>query len=101
MKKARKEKQTWDQIEGRWKQMRGKALQRWGKLMKDELDMLAGKHEELVGRLQEKYGIARNEAERRSAKCKTIINKSKRVNSRVSKNAKSLRNKGKGKTHTG
>lgn len=55
---------NWDRIEGNWKQFRGKARQRWGKLTDDELDFVAGKREELLGKIQEKYGIARDEAER-------------------------------------
>lgn len=52
---------NWDQVEGRWKQRRGKAVHQWGKVMNDELAAIAGKHEQLVGILQEKYGIAKEE----------------------------------------
>jgi uncharacterized protein YjbJ (UPF0337 family) len=45
-------------------QVKGKARQQWGKLTDDELDLIEGRREELVGRIQEKYGIARDEAER-------------------------------------
>jgi uncharacterized protein YjbJ (UPF0337 family) len=55
---------NWDRIEGNWKQFKGQARQQWGKLTDDELDMVEGRREELVGRIQEKYGIARDEAER-------------------------------------
>lgn len=55
---------NWDQIEGNWKQLKGKARQQWGKLTDDEIDQVAGKRDELVGRVQERYGIAREEAER-------------------------------------
>jgi uncharacterized protein YjbJ (UPF0337 family) len=55
---------NWDQIEGNWKQLKGKARQQWGKLTDDEIDQVGGKREELVGRVQERYGIAREEAER-------------------------------------
>ena len=48
-------------MEGQWKQRRGKAMHSWGKMMKDDLAAIAGKYEELVGKLQEKYGIARAE----------------------------------------
>ena len=50
---------NWDRVEGQWKQRRGKAVHHWGKLMNDELAATAGKHEQLVGTLQEKYGIAK------------------------------------------
>jgi uncharacterized protein YjbJ (UPF0337 family) len=55
---------NWDQIEGNWKQLKGRARQKWGKLTDDELDVIAGKKEQLVGKLQERYGMARQEAER-------------------------------------
>ena len=52
---------SWDKIEGQWKQRRGKAMHHWGKMMNDDLAAIAGKYEELVGKLQEKYGIAKTE----------------------------------------
>ena len=55
---------NWDQIEGMWKQVRGSVQSEWGKLTDDELDMIDGDREKLAGRIQEKYGVAREEAER-------------------------------------
>ncbi len=55
---------NWDQIQGSWKQFRGQVKQQWGKLTDDDLDYISGKREELVGRLQKRYGIAKDEAER-------------------------------------
>ena len=55
---------SWDQIKGSWKQLQGKAQQQWGKLTNDDLDVVEGNRIELVGRIQERYGIAREEAER-------------------------------------
>jgi uncharacterized protein YjbJ (UPF0337 family) len=55
---------NWDRIEGNWKQFKGQARQQWGKLTDDELDQVEGRREELVGRIQERYGIARDEADR-------------------------------------
>jgi len=55
---------NWDTIEGNWKQAKGQAQQKWGKLTNDDLDVVEGKREELVGKVQERYGIARDEAER-------------------------------------
>ena len=52
---------SWDKMEGQWKQRRGKAMHNWGKMMNDDLAAIAGKYEELVGKLQEKYGIAKAE----------------------------------------
>ena len=55
---------NWDVIEGNWKQVKGKVKQQWGKLTNDQLDMVSGKRDQLVGKIQECYGIARDEAER-------------------------------------
>lgn len=57
---------NWDQIEGKWKQMRGSVKQQWGKLTDDDLDYINGKQDQLIGKLQERYGIAREEAQRRA-----------------------------------
>ncbi len=58
-----------DILEGRWKQMRGSAKEWWGKLTDSDLDRIAGKRDQLVGVLQEKYGYthekAGNEIDRR------------------------------------
>ncbi len=54
----------WNIIEGNWKQIKGKAQENWGKLTNDELDEAAGNREQLIGKIQEKYGIAKDEAEK-------------------------------------
>jgi uncharacterized protein YjbJ (UPF0337 family) len=51
-----------DQFEGKWKQMKGSLKQRWGKLTDDDITTLSGKKDELVGKLQERYGITREQA---------------------------------------
>jgi uncharacterized protein YjbJ (UPF0337 family) len=53
-----------DVFEGRWKQLKGSLKQRWAKLTDDDVMALSGKKDELVGRLQERYGITRDQAER-------------------------------------
>ena len=55
---------NWDQIEGNWKEFRGKVREQWGRLTNDEVDVIAGRQDKLVGKLQEHYGIAREDAER-------------------------------------
>jgi uncharacterized protein YjbJ (UPF0337 family) len=55
---------NWDQIEGKWKQAKGVIKQKWGKLTDDDLDMIAGKKDQLVGKIQERYGISREEAKK-------------------------------------
>jgi len=56
---------SWDRIEGNWKQFKGKVKETWGKLTDDELEQIAGKRDVLLGKIQEKYGIAQDEAEKR------------------------------------
>lgn len=55
---------NWDQIEGKWKEMKGKARSSWGELTDDEVDEIAGNREQLIGKLQQKYGMAREKAEK-------------------------------------
>ncbi len=55
---------NWDQIKGDWKQAQGKVKQQWGKLTDDDLTYAAGKRDELVGKIQERYGIAKDEADK-------------------------------------
>jgi len=55
---------NWNIIEGNWKQAKGKVKQQWGKLTNDDLEMVSGKRDQLVGIIQESYGMARDEAER-------------------------------------
>ena len=55
---------NWDRIEGNWLQFKGKAKEQWGKLTNDDMDRLDGKREQLIGRIQESYGLTRDEAEK-------------------------------------
>jgi len=55
---------NWDTIEGKWKQVKGQAQSKWGQLTNDDLDRIDGNREILVGQIQERYGIAKDEAER-------------------------------------
>ena len=53
-----------DTIAGNWKQLVGKAKVQWGKLTDDDLSVIEGRRDQLVGKIQERYGIAKEEAER-------------------------------------
>lgn len=53
-----------DQFEGQWKQLKGKVKQRWAKFTDDDLTALSGKKDELVGKIQQRYGITREQAEK-------------------------------------
>ena len=55
---------NWDQIEGKWKQLKGSAKQHFGKLTDDDLEQIRGKRDMLIGKLQERYGIAREQAQK-------------------------------------
>jgi len=55
---------NWDRLEGNWKTFKGPVRQKWGKLTDDDLDVIEGKRTELAGRLQQRYGYAKDEAEK-------------------------------------
>lgn len=57
---------NWDVIKGNWTQLKGKVREEWGDLTDDDYQEIAGKKDQLVGKLQKKYGWAREEAERRA-----------------------------------
>jgi len=54
-----------DQLKGKWRQVRGHVKKQWGKLTDDDLEQVEGDYDKLLGKIQERYGIAREEAERR------------------------------------
>ena len=55
---------NWDRVEGNWKQVKGKFKEQWGKISDDELDVIAGRRDQLVGAIQKSYGVAKDQAER-------------------------------------
>ena len=57
---------NWDEIAGKWKQSVGTVKEKWGKLTDDDLTAINGQREQLVGRIQERYGIAKAEAEKQA-----------------------------------
>ncbi len=57
---------NWDQVEGKWKQLKGAARERWGNFTDDDIQSLTGKKDQLVGKIQERYGIAKEEAEKQA-----------------------------------
>ena len=54
---------NWDIAKGNWKQFKGNVKEQWGKLTDDHLDAIAGKRDHLVGKIQEAYGISKDQAE--------------------------------------
>jgi uncharacterized protein YjbJ (UPF0337 family) len=57
-------KGSWDQVSGKWMQLKGEVRRQWGKLTDDEIDEIKGNRQKLMGKIQEKYGVAENEANR-------------------------------------
>jgi len=55
---------NWDTVKGDWKQFSGKVKEQWGKLTDDDLDVIAGKHDQLEGRLQQRYGYHKDQAKK-------------------------------------
>jgi uncharacterized protein YjbJ (UPF0337 family) len=55
---------NWEGVEGNWKDFQGKVLEQWGKLTSDDLNQVRGRRDLLLGKLQERYGIGREAAER-------------------------------------
>ena len=55
---------NWDQIKGDWKQVTGKVKEKWGKLTDDDLTTIEGKRDQLAGLIQQRYGYAKEQAEK-------------------------------------
>ena len=55
---------NWDTAKGDWKQLSGKIKEKWGKLTEDDLTMINGQRAQLEGRLQERYGYAKEQAKK-------------------------------------
>src|ERR1700756_3419288 len=55
---------NWEQVQGQWKQLKGKLKMKWNKLTDDDLDFIAGQKDVLIGKIQERYGLKKEEAQR-------------------------------------
>lgn len=64
-----------DTIEGNWEQVKGSVREQWGKLTNDHLTEINGSRQKLAGKIQEQYGIAKDEAEDQINKWQTTRNK--------------------------
>jgi uncharacterized protein YjbJ (UPF0337 family) len=62
--KHKEKRMNSDEIRGKWNQMKGSVKQQWAKLTDDDLTAIDGHRDRLIGKLQERYGIAREEAEK-------------------------------------
>ncbi|MGH8613695.1 MAG: CsbD family protein [Gammaproteobacteria bacterium] len=54
---------NWEQVQGHWKLLKSTVKQKWGNLTKEEINIVEGKREELIGRLEAKYGYTKEKAE--------------------------------------
>jgi uncharacterized protein YjbJ (UPF0337 family) len=92
---------NWDQIEGKWKQSAGVIKQKWGKLTDDDLTVIAGKKDQLVGKIQERYGIAREAARTQVDEFIRAYNAPAAAHGRDTENREADANaRDRGKTHT-
>ncbi len=55
---------NWEQVQGNWSQLKGKLRAQWGEITDDELDVIKGEKEQLVGAIQKKYGKTKEQAEK-------------------------------------
>jgi uncharacterized protein YjbJ (UPF0337 family) len=60
----RKDIMDWNRIEGNWKQFKGQAKEKWGRLTDDDLDVIKGRQDQLEGKIQERYGLAKDQAKK-------------------------------------
>jgi uncharacterized protein YjbJ (UPF0337 family) len=67
----------WNRIEGNWKQFKGKAKEKWGRLTDDDLDVINGRQDQLEGRIQERYGLAKDQAKKDVERVRTVVQRSK------------------------
>ena len=56
---------NWQKVAGAWKQFRGKWKEQWGRLTNDPLGIVDGRHDQVVGKIQQRYGVTKNEAVRK------------------------------------
>jgi uncharacterized protein YjbJ (UPF0337 family) len=70
----RRKAMNWDQVEGKWKQYKGQVKVKWGKFTDDDIDVIDGKRQQLVGKLQERYGLAREAAEKQADEFVNTLN---------------------------
>ena len=64
---------NWDRIEGHWKELVGKAKEQWGDLTDDDIEVVSGRRDQLAGKIQQRYGIAKDEAEKQIAAWQRMI----------------------------
>lgn len=72
---------NWDIIEGQWKDLKGTVREKWAKFTDDDVELIAGKKDRFVGKIQERYGYAKDRAETEADEYLASMNKDKgRIN---------------------
>jgi len=82
---------NWDQVEGEWKQYKGNVREKWGKLTDEDVDVIGGKRQQLVGKIQEHYGIARSVAEKQADEFVAALQSTDREEEKEHRKAKAQR----------
>ena len=77
-----------DQMQGKWKQMKGSVKERWGKLTDDDLDVINGQHDQLIGKIQERYGIAKEAAQKQVDEWNAVARASETEQERIDERRK-------------
>jgi uncharacterized protein YjbJ (UPF0337 family) len=57
---------NWDEVGGKWDQVKGSIKQKWGNLTDDDLEYIAGSRDKFIGKLQERYGFGKEQAQKRA-----------------------------------
>lgn len=73
---------NWEALKGNWTQLRGRIRMQWGRLTDDQLDVIEGRREMLLGKLQEAYGMTEQQAEQQVSAWENSNLRSGRVGSR-------------------
>ena len=63
-----------DQFEGKWEQIKGQVKEKWGKLTKDDMTVIHGKSDQLIGKLRERYGYSAEQANKEMGEFMTACN---------------------------
>lgn len=66
---------NWETVEGKWEQMKGQVKEAWGKLTDNDLTQIRGQKDQLVGKIRERYGVEKEDAEEQIQKfCRNMKN---------------------------
>ena len=71
-----------DTLKGKWKEMKGTVKEHWGRLTDDDLETIDGQHDQLVGKIQQRYGIAREAAQKQVDEWNSTLSKEQEVEAR-------------------